>query len=177
MAERRDLQLGLRRRASWWLGILAVFAGVLAFSLFMKWRRPPGSASRETTTTGAELESGGKSDLPGGAGPACESHAACAKGALCTRGRCAPITSRTTECRQVMVRFARGTSTLSSAAENEVERATRCFEANREPTVVIEPSSDPTGSREQNEALTKARVSTVRNAIEQRGVAPERLVR
>ena len=75
-----------------------------------------------------------------------------------------------------MVRFARGTSTLSSPAENEVERAARCFEANQEPTVVIEPSVDST-SRQENEALTKARVSTVRNAIEQRGVARERLDR
>ena len=56
---------GLRSKAGWWLGMLVVLAGVLAFSLVRKDRRPD-SASRETTTTAAEL--GG--DAGAGAGPA-----------------------------------------------------------------------------------------------------------
>jgi hypothetical protein len=124
MDQRRGLQLHLRRRASWWLGIVALLAGVLVVFLLMKWRRAD-SASRET----------------------------------------------------VMVRFARGTSSLSSLAVIEVERAARRVAVNREPAVAAEPSRDLRRSREENEALTKARVSTVRHAIEQRGVAPERLDR
>ena len=165
---------GLRKKAGWWLATAVVLAGVALFVVLMKSRRPE-SASRETTTTRAELAADAGIVLPGAAGPACESRATCAKGALCTRGRCEVITSRTTECRDVMVRFPRGASELSSSAGDAVERAARCLSADRQPTIAIEPSNDPSRSPGDNEALTKARVSAVKRALDQRGVAPERL--
>jgi outer membrane protein OmpA-like peptidoglycan-associated protein len=70
----------------------------------------------------------------------------------------------------VVVRFARGARELTSFAEAEVERAARCFRANREPRVAIEQSGDGTASAEANEELTKARVTAVQRALEQRGV-------
>jgi len=127
---------GLRKKAGWWLATAVVLAGVALFVVLMKSRRPE-SASRETTTTRAELAADAGIVLPGAAGPACESHATCAKGALCTRGRCEVITSRTTECRDVMVRFPRGASELSSSAGDAVERAARCLSADRQPTFAL----------------------------------------
>ena len=161
---------GLRSKAGWWLATLVVLAGVLAFALVRKDRRPD-SATSEATTTAAEL--GG--DAGGGAGAACETHATCAAGNLCTRGRCAPITAATTECREAKVRFARGTSALSSSAEAAIEGAARCFNAERAPRVLIEPSRDPTLDPDMNEALTEERVETVHRALDQRGVAREKL--
>lgn len=110
----------------------------------------------------------------GAAPPACTTHASCAEATLCTRGRCEPITPATTECRDAMIRFARGATTLSSSAEVAVEGAARCLKANREPALSVEPSRDSSRSAEENEALTTARVDSVRHALEQRGVAPER---
>jgi outer membrane protein OmpA-like peptidoglycan-associated protein len=114
-------------------------------------------------------------ELTGAAGPACASHASCAEGALCTRGRCDPITAQTTECRDVLVRFARGTVALGSSAEDTVERLARCLKAERTPTVTIEASDDPSRSKEDNAAVTKTRFATVRQGLEQRGVPPDRI--
>jgi outer membrane protein OmpA-like peptidoglycan-associated protein len=166
--------LGLRKRASWWLGLLGLLIGVLLFLLFMKERRPK-SASRETTTTGAEVRPHAGAEVIGAAGPACASHTSCAAEQLCTRGHCEPITARTTECRDAMIRFASGATELSSSAELAVERAARCLKANRTPQLAIEPSNDPNLSKQGNERLTETRRSNVRHALEQRGITSERL--
>ncbi|MBX3203545.1 MAG: hypothetical protein KF764_00690 [Labilithrix sp.] len=159
---------GRRNRSLWWLGVLGLLAFVALFVLVRMSRRPE-SASRETTTTGAEVPG------TGAAGPACAEHTSCEGGALCTRGRCAPITERTTECRDVMVRFASGASELSSSAEVALERFARCRKAGRATTLAIEPSRDPSRSPRDNEALTDARVALVRRALEARGLAPDTL--
>lgn len=162
------------RIASWGLGVVAVLAVILLLLLFMKERRPD-SASRETTTTRAEIAADSGVEVTGAVGPACARHANCSDSALCTRGRCVEITSATTECRDAMVRFARWATELSTSAENEVDRAARCMKANRDPTLAIEPSRDPTLPPERNAELTEARRSTVIRALEQRGVPRERL--
>jgi outer membrane protein OmpA-like peptidoglycan-associated protein len=155
------------------IGLLALLVGGYVLLLVLHWHRP--SESGKTTTTQGTMEAGENVELPGAAGPPCESNAACAETALCTRRHCVTITASTTECREVLIRFARGTSTVTPSAEDEVARAARCFRFGREPTIAIEPSTDPTRSREENDALTKARELSVRQAIERLGVAPERL--
>ena len=158
---------------SWTLATLGGIAVVLVFVAFRAWRRPE-SASRETTLSRAELARDSGKEVPGGAGPACAGHAACAQGALCTRERCRPITAATTECRSVTVRFPRTNDELTASADAAVERLARCIAAGREPAVGIEPSRDPAKGTEANELHTKARVSAVRRALEQRGIAAER---
>jgi outer membrane protein OmpA-like peptidoglycan-associated protein len=164
---------GLRARVALWLGFFWLLAAVVLVIVLEGRRRE--ALRGEATTTGAELGRGSDAALTGAAGPACDGHASCAKGALCTRGRCEPITATTPECRDAIVRFARGTSEISSTAEAAIEGAARCFDADREPTVAVEPSRDPSRSARENDELTEARVVAVRRALEQRGVAPERL--
>ncbi|MCW5832626.1 MAG: hypothetical protein KIS78_09475, partial [Labilithrix sp.] len=152
MAERHDR----RARSLWWLGVLVLLALVALFVVVRADRRPD-TASREATTTGAEVEPG-----TGAAGPACETHTGCGDDELCTRGRCEPITALTTECRSVTVRFARGAEELSSSAEVAIERLARCRRAGRQPALEVEPSLDPGRTTDENEALTAARRAVVR---------------
>jgi outer membrane protein OmpA-like peptidoglycan-associated protein len=167
--------LGLRRRSAWWLGLLGLM-GVLALFLSLRaGRRPEDVAGRETTITKAELARDQGVTVSGAAGAACSSHAGCADGALCTRAHCEPITLATTECRDARVRFARGVAELSSTADVTVERTARCLKANHTPLLAIEPSTDTRLSTEENDRLTDLRRSAVRRALEQRGVAADRL--
>ena len=162
MAEHHDR----RARSSWWLGVLGLLAFVALFVVTRAHRRPD-TASRETTTTGAEAPG------TGAAGPACEEHTSCGADELCTRGRCAPITALTTECRSVTVRFARGADELSSTAEVALERFARCRRAGRQPALSIEPSLDPARTADENDALTSTRHAVVRRALEARGLTDE----
>lgn len=166
--------LGLRRRTSWWLALLALLTALLLF-LALRVGRRPDSASREPTLTRAEIERKQGGETTGAAGPPCTSHVSCAEGALCTRGHCVSITPRTTECRDAMVRFARGTVELSSHADAAVELTARCLKANHTPALAIEPSSDPSRSAHDNEQLTQTRRAAVRRALEQRGITADRL--
>ncbi|MBX3191891.1 MAG: OmpA family protein [Labilithrix sp.] len=158
------------RGAAWWMalaGALAALLGIILL-LFLLTRLRPERAGVETTLTAADAGTGA-------AGPPCEAHATCAAGALCTRGRCAPITPETTECRSALIRFARGATELSASAEGEIERAARCALTRHDMRLAIEPSIDAARSPRENEDLTKARQSAVRRALERRGVSPERL--
>jgi outer membrane protein OmpA-like peptidoglycan-associated protein len=162
------------RSSAWWVALVAGLVGVLVTLVFFAQRRPE-SAGRETTTTRAEIAREAGVQVMGAAGSPCASHISCAEGALCTRGSCEPITSATTECRHVMVRFARGTSALSSFAQAEVERVARCLQAHRDVALSIEPSSDVSRTSNENEALTIDRRAAVRDALDQRGVSREQL--
>lgn len=162
------------RASAWWMALVAGLVGVFAALAFLADRRPD-AAPRETTTTRAEIAREAGVEVSGAAGAPCASHISCAEGALCTRGACAPITNATTECRHVMVRFARGTSVLSSVALGEVERAARCLAANREVALSIEPSSDVSRTSQENEALTVGRRAAVRAALDERGVSRDQL--
>lgn len=176
MAQTRGL-----RQAVLWAALFGLLVSLVAFLFVMEGRRSRAARRREaeesrpTTLTSAEVQPESVAPNTGAAPPACTAHVDCARGALCTRGRCATITPRTTECREVMIRFASGAADLSSLAEVEVERTARCIEAGREPTVEIEPSTDSARSAGDNERVTNAREAAVRRALEQRAVSPERL--
>lgn len=152
--------------------LFVVLGFVLVFALFRGIARPPETA--QETTTGAEMEAtvDAPPDTPN---PMCTSHVGCEEKDLCTRGRCEPITSRTTECRSAMVRFARTTAELSSVAQMTVERAARCIKAGRSPTIVFEESRDAFASRQANSERTEARRQRIRDALEQRSVPREYL--
>ena len=176
MAKARGL-----RQAVLWAALFGLLAGMVAFLVVMEGRRTSAARRREaeesrpTTLTSAEVQPESVAPNTGAAPPACTTHVDCAGGALCTRGRCASITTRTTECRDVVIRFASGASELSSAAEVEVERAARCIHADRDPHVLIEPSTAADRSSDDNAKLTDARITAVWRAFEQRSVAPARV--
>jgi hypothetical protein len=169
MAASRDV-----RRAVLWIGVVGLAVGTMALAIVLLRPRPRAARAPETTITQGEMPRASARPT-GAAPPACTTHVDCAGGALCTRGRCEPITTATTECRDVLIRFARGARELSSSAEAAVEGAARCLEANRLPVLRIEPSRERDRSTEANDELTNARVSLVRRALEQRGVAPDRV--
>lgn len=161
------------RSSAWWIGLVLGLIGVFIILVFFAQRRPE-SASR-TTTTRAEIARDAGIMVMGAAGAPCASHISCAEGSLCTRDHCEPITTATTECRHVMVRFARGTPALSSFALADVERAARCLRADRNVALSVEPSSDVSRTSHENEDLTIARRAAVRDALDQRGVSREQL--
>jgi hypothetical protein len=169
-----EKRLDLRKKSAWWLGILVVICGVLLFLLARKHHRPS-AASRETQTTGAEMERDLDAPVTGAAGATCTSHVGCAVEDLCIRGHCAAITPQSTECRSANFRFARTTAQLSAVAEMTVERAARCIKAGRSPTLSYEESRDPLATTEDNDALSRARRANVQSALEKRGVPTENL--
>ena len=163
------------RRAPWLIGLFVVLGGVLLFSLYRAGTRRP-MASHETTTTGAEMARDPDAPLIGAANAACTSHVSCKAAELCTRGRCEPISARTTECNDAMFRFARTSAELSTIAELTAERAARCTKAGHPPTITVEQSDDTFASAQTNTDLTNARMRNVQNALERRGLkgAPTR---
>ena len=163
-----------RGRSAWWIALAAFLAGVFGILVFMAQRRPP-DAPRETTLTRAETAREAGVEVSGGVGAPCGGHTSCSDGGLCVRAHCLGIGAATPECRHVMVRFARGTSALSTVGNDEVERAARCLKANRRVAVSIEPSSDMARTSTENAELTASRRTAVREGLERRGVTRDQL--